>query len=167
MEGSDRLDPRQQFVIMLRNAMGTDERNNANTKMRNWLTNLMIYADFNAIAQQFVQFYYQTFDTNRAGLAGLYRDQSMLTFETSSVQGVASITEKLGALPFQKVQHQIATFDAQPSSGDGIVVLVTGALLVDEEQKPMNYTQCFKLQPDGAGSYFVLNDVFRLIYSAQ
>jgi hypothetical protein len=34
--------------------------------------------------------------------------------------------------------------------------------LVDEEQKPMNYTQCFKLQPDGAGSYFVLNDVFRL-----
>ncbi|KAJ5494037.1 Nuclear transport factor NTF-2 [Penicillium fimorum] len=124
-------------------------------------------ADFNAIAQQFVQFYYQTFDGNRAGLAGLYRDQSMLTFETSSVQGVAAITEKLSALPFQKVQHQIATFDAQPSSGDGIVVLVTGALLVDEEQKPMNYTQCFKLQPDGAGSYFVLNDVFRLIYSAQ
>ncbi|KAJ5793547.1 hypothetical protein N7457_000146 [Penicillium paradoxum] len=139
-------------------------------------------ADFNAIAQQFVQFYYQTFDENRAGLAGLYRDQSMLTFETSSVQGVGAITEKLGvrrppppppnarppgALPFQKVQHQIATFDAQPSSGDGIVVLVTGALLVDEEQKPMNYTQCFKLQPDGQGSYFVLNDVFRLIYSAQ
>ncbi|KUM59528.1 hypothetical protein ACN42_g7610 [Penicillium freii] len=87
-------------------------------------------ADFNAIAQQFVQFYYQTFDGNRAGLAGLYRDQSMLTFETSSVQGVSAITEKLSALPFQKVQHQIATFDAQPSSGDGIVVLVTGALLV-------------------------------------
>ncbi|OQD63782.1 hypothetical protein PENPOL_c009G04578 [Penicillium polonicum] len=129
--------------------------------------NFVKMADFNAIAQQFVQFYYQTFDGNRAGLAGLYRDQSMLTFETSSVQGVSAITEKLGALPFQKVQHQIATFDAQPSSGDGIVVLVTGALLVDEEQKPMNYTQCFKLQPDGAGSYFVLNDVFRLIYSAQ
>jgi hypothetical protein len=30
----------------------------------------------------------------------------------------------------------------------------------------MNYSQCFKLQPDGAGSYFVLNDVFRLIYPA-
>jgi hypothetical protein len=37
---------------------------------------------------------------------------------------------------------------------------------VDEEQKPMSYTQLFKLQPDGAGSYFVLNDVFRLIYAA-
>ncbi|OJJ61094.1 hypothetical protein ASPSYDRAFT_42955 [Aspergillus sydowii CBS 593.65] len=123
-------------------------------------------ADFQGIAQQFVQFYYQTFDSNRQGLAGLYRDQSMLTFETSSVQGVGAIIEKLGALPFQKVQHQVATLDAQPSSEQGgILVLVTGALLVDEEQKPMNYTQTFQLQPDGAGSFFVFNDIFRLIYN--
>ncbi|KAJ5683305.1 hypothetical protein N7462_006470 [Penicillium macrosclerotiorum] len=134
---------------------------------------LMVFdiKDFTDIAQQFVQFYYQTFDANRQGLAPLYRDHSMLTFENSSVQGAGAITEKLGdllqqSLPFQKVQHQIATFDAQPSSENGIIVLVTGALLVDEEQKPMNYTQLFKLQPDGAGSYFVLNDVFRLIYAA-
>ncbi|KAL2868289.1 nuclear transport factor 2 family protein [Aspergillus lucknowensis] len=146
---------------------------------------------FADIAQQFVNFYYQTFDANRAGLAGLYvclwpqslqnlgeyrrvnsleiqqRDSSMLTFETSSVQGVNSIMEKLGGLPFQKVQHQVATLDAQPSSDQGgILVLVTGALLVDEEQKPMNYTQTFQLLPDGAGSYFVFNDIFRLIYNA-
>lgn len=30
----------------------------------------------------------------------------------------------------------------------------------------MNYSQSFQLLPDGAGSYFVFNDVFRLIYSA-
>ncbi|CAN9174146.1 unnamed protein product [Alternaria alternata] len=29
-------------------------------------------ADFNAIAQQFVEFYYKTFDGNRAGLGALY-----------------------------------------------------------------------------------------------
>lgn len=40
------------------------------------------------------------------------------------------------------------------------------SIQVDEEQKPMSYTQCFSLQPDGAGSFFVLNDVFRLIYAA-
>ncbi|KAB8229938.1 Nuclear transport factor 2 [Aspergillus alliaceus] len=122
-------------------------------------------ADFQSIAQQFVQFYYQTFDSNRASLAGLYRDQSMLTFETNSVQGVANITEKLTSLPFQKVAHQVGTLDAQPSNQDGgILVMVTGALLVDEEQKPMNYTQTFQLLPDGAGSYFVFNDIFRLVY---
>lgn len=27
----------------------------------------------------------------------------------------------------------------------------------------MNYTQVFQLLPDGEGSYFVFNDVFRLI----
>ncbi|EED19177.1 nuclear transport factor NTF-2, putative [Talaromyces stipitatus ATCC 10500] len=125
-------------------------------------------ADFSSIAQQFVQFYYKTFDEGRANLAALYRDNSMLTFENDAKLGTAAIIEKLTELPFQKVQHQVATLDAQPSSeSGGILVLVTGALLVDEEQKPMNYTQAFQLLPDGAGSYFVYNDVFRLIYSAS
>ena len=34
-------------------------------------------------------------------------------------------------------------------------------LQVDEEQRPMSYTQVFQLMPDGQGSYFVFNDVFR------
>lgn len=71
----------------------------------------------------------------------------MLTFETNQSQGVAAIVEKLqvGAtgyfgvsradrkqgLPFAKVQHRVATVDAQPAGNDGsIIVLVTGALLV-------------------------------------
>jgi hypothetical protein len=35
---------------------------------------------------------------------------------------------------------------------------------VDAEQNPMKYTQCFQLLPDGQGSYYVFNDVFRLVY---
>ncbi|OJJ71897.1 hypothetical protein ASPBRDRAFT_43269 [Aspergillus brasiliensis CBS 101740] len=119
-------------------------------------------ADFQNIAQQFVQFYYQTFDSDRQQLAGLYRDNSMLTFETSSQMGVAPIMEKLMGLAFQKVQHQISTLDAQPSVNGSIIVMVTGALLVDEEARPMNYTQTFTLSPEG-GSYYVFNDIFRLI----
>ncbi|PWY92504.1 NTF2-like protein [Aspergillus heteromorphus CBS 117.55] len=120
-------------------------------------------ADFQSIAQQFVQFYYNTFDTNRETLAGLYRNESMLTFETSSMMGVQPIMEKLLGLSFQKVRHEIATLDAQPSVNSSIIVMVTGALLVDEEARPMNYTQTFTLSPDGSGSYFVYNDIFRLI----
>ncbi|EEP82528.1 nuclear transport factor 2 [Uncinocarpus reesii 1704] len=119
--------------------------------------------NFNEVAQQFVQFYYKTFDENRAGLSALYRAESMLTFETTSIQGAASILEKLTTLPFQKVAHQVSTLDAQPTNTGGIVVMVTGALLVDEEAKPMSYSQTFQLLPDGAGSYFVFNDIFRLI----
>lgn len=37
-------------------------------------------------------------------------------------------------LPFQKVQHRVDTVDSQPSNEQGaILVLVTGALMVGEE----------------------------------
>ncbi|OJJ85679.1 nuclear transport factor 2 family protein [Aspergillus glaucus CBS 516.65] len=122
-------------------------------------------ADFRNIAEQFVQFYYNTFDNARGNLSGLYREHSMLTFETESLQGSGPIAEKLISLPFAKVAHQVSTLDAQPSNEQGgILVMVTGALLIDEEQRPMNYTQTFQLQPDGSGSYFVFNDIFRLVY---
>lgn len=52
--------------------------------------------NFVEIAKQFCDFYYQTFDADRKQLGPLYRDQSMLTYESSSVQGVAAILEKLG-----------------------------------------------------------------------
>ncbi|KAI4136990.1 MAG: hypothetical protein L6R39_007522 [Caloplaca ligustica] len=134
-------------------------------------------------AEQFTQYYYSTFDADRSNLAALYREQSMLTFESTAVGGTAGIVEKLTSLPFTKIKHQVATLDAQPSNEQGgIIVMVTGALLVsprptssienaqsdasqvDDEERPMNYTQVFQLLPDGAGSYFVFNDMFKLIY---
>ncbi|KAJ3500763.1 hypothetical protein NLJ89_g9645 [Agrocybe chaxingu] len=122
-------------------------------------------ADINAIAKQFVDFYYSTFDSNRAGLAPLYRDHSMLTFEGTPTQGVASIKEKLEGLPFSKVQHKVTTLDAQPSSPNvaSLIVSVTGLLLVDDSENPLNFSQVFQLIPDGS-SYYVFNDIFRLNY---
>ncbi|KIX08284.1 uncharacterized protein Z518_02940 [Rhinocladiella mackenziei CBS 650.93] len=123
--------------------------------------------DFLAIAQQFVEFYYKTFDSDRTQLAALYRNNSMLTFEKDPFQGTQSIIEKLTNLPFQKVQHRVDTTDAQPSNETGgILVLVTGALMVDDQPQPMSYVQVFNLVPEG-GSYFVQNDVFRLVYAAS
>uniref|UniRef100_A0A060T529 Nuclear transport factor 2 n=1 Tax=Blastobotrys adeninivorans TaxID=409370 RepID=A0A060T529_BLAAD len=119
--------------------------------------------DFQNLAQQFTNFYYETFDKDRSQLGNLYRDQSMLTFETSQVQGAKDIIEKLTSLPFQKVAHRISTLDAQPASPNGdVIVMVTGVLLIDEEQNPQRYSQVFHLMPDG-GSYYVFNDIFRLV----
>ncbi|TWU75957.1 Nuclear transport factor 2 [Metarhizium rileyi] len=122
--------------------------------------------NYEEIAKQFIEFYYNTFDSDRKSLASLYRDNSMLTFESASSLGANNIVEKLAGLPFQKVKHQVSTLDAQPSNSDGgIIILVTGQLLVDEEQRPMNYTQSFQLSRDGAsGQYFVYNDIFKLVY---
>ncbi|KAH7185763.1 uncharacterized protein B0J16DRAFT_140407 [Fusarium flagelliforme] len=121
--------------------------------------------NFEEVAKQFIEFYYNTFDSDRKGLAALYRPNSMLTFESASVLGAEAITEKLVSLPFQKVKHQISTLDAQPSNDQGgVIILITGALLIDEEQNPMNFSQTFQLHRDAQGQYYVFNDLFKLVF---
>ncbi|KAK4158385.1 hypothetical protein C8A00DRAFT_28664 [Chaetomidium leptoderma] len=128
----------------------------------------MAAVDFPGIAKQFVEHYYTTFDTDRKNLATLYRENSMLTFESVQQLGVNNITEKLVSLPFQKVKHQFAEPDAQPSPSGGIIILVTGQLVrrdfqVDDESRPLPYSQVFQLCQDANGAWFVFNDVFKLV----
>ncbi|KAG0736444.1 hypothetical protein G6F57_011500 [Rhizopus arrhizus] len=119
-------------------------------------------ADINTVAEAFVKFYYQTFDSDRSSLRSLYRNESMLTFEGAPVQGTDMIVEKLVSLPFQKVAHKISSCDAQPSGPSGnIVVTVTGLLIVDDSPNPLMFCQTFQLVAEG-GSYWVCNDIFRL-----
>jgi hypothetical protein len=35
---------------------------------------------------------------------------------------------------------------------------------VDEEQRPMNYSQAFQLVQDAQGQWFVYNDIFKLVF---
>jgi hypothetical protein len=71
--------------------------------------------------------------------------------------------QKLGALPFANCQHRVASLDAQPSVGGGILVFVTGQLLPEGETNPLKFSQAFHLVPVG-GSFVVTNDLFRLNY---
>jgi len=118
-------------------------------------------SDPQAVGTEFVKFYYQSFDSNRASLDALYTDSSLLTFEGAQISGKQAIMEKLVGLPMQKVAHQVETMDVQPSPS-GLLVYVTGALMVDDSPAPMKFSQVFHLLPNGQGSYFVQNDLFRL-----
>eukprot|EP00188_Purpureofilum_apyrenoidigerum_P004679 Plantae.Rhodophyta-Purpureofilum_apyrenoidigerum.ctg5466.p1 GENE.Plantae.Rhodophyta-Purpureofilum_apyrenoidigerum.ctg5466~~Plantae.Rhodophyta-Purpureofilum_apyrenoidigerum.ctg5466.p1 ORF type:complete len:129 (+),score=22.36 Plantae.Rhodophyta-Purpureofilum_apyrenoidigerum.ctg5466:229-615(+) len=121
---------------------------------------------YQQIGEAFVKHYYSTFDTNRANLGGLYQQNSMLSFEGQTFMGVESIVQKLVSLPFQRVRHEVTSYDAQPvvaSQPNSILVLVSGHLLVDEENNPMKFSQIFHLLPSAGGNgYFVHNDMFRL-----
>mmetsp|Transcript_92223 Transcript_92223/g.298269 ORF Transcript_92223/g.298269 Transcript_92223/m.298269 type:complete len:125 (-) Transcript_92223:77-451(-) len=120
-------------------------------------------AAFQQVGEQFCQQYYQIFDTNRAGLAPLYGEQSMLTFEGEQFQGAAAIAQKLASLPFQKVRHQIVKCDCHPNpSENGVIIFVTGNLMVDDNQNPLKFAQVFYLKNGPTGSYFCQNDLFRL-----
>ncbi|KAJ9054994.1 Nuclear transport factor 2 [Entomophthora muscae] len=118
--------------------------------------------DIEQVATEFVNYYYNTFDTNRQALGSLYRETSLLTFERNKYAGVAQISEKLTTLPFQKVRHNVTALDVQPFMQTGaIVIKVSGALLVDEETNPIQFSQAFILIPEG-GSFYVQNDIFSL-----
>lgn len=121
-------------------------------------------ADINAVSKSFTDFFYQTFDTNRAGLASLYREGSMLSWEGQQFLGPQNIVEKLTSLPFARVQHRVISVDAQPGAqANTVFVLVTGQLLIDDETNPHFYTEAFTLVGDGANSFYVFNDTFRLV----
>ncbi|GAV73520.1 NTF2 domain-containing protein [Cephalotus follicularis] len=122
--------------------------------------------DPESVARAFVLHYYTTFDANRAGLANLYQDGSMLTFEGQKIQGSQNIVAKLTNLPFQQCQHSISTVDFQPSGpAGGMLVFVSGNLQLAGEQHALKFSQMFHLMPTAQGNFYVLNDIFRLNYA--
>ncbi|KAK9173237.1 Nuclear transport factor 2 (NTF2) domain protein [Cryptosporidium meleagridis] len=123
--------------------------------------NINLNPQFDQIGKQFVQHYYQTFQTNRPALGGLYGPQSMLTWEDTQFQGQANIVNKFNSLNFQRVQFEITRVDCQPSPNNGSIVFVTGDVRIDDGQ-PLKFSQVFNLIPSGNGGFMIFNDLFRL-----
>ena len=67
----------------------------------------------------------------------MYSNESMLTYEAEQYLGAQQIMSKLNTLPTLK--HTIKTFDAQPTTNNGIVAFVTGELSIDGGQ-PLAFT---------------------------
>eukprot|EP00486_Rosalina_sp_Unknown_P005912 CAMPEP_0201569990 /NCGR_PEP_ID=MMETSP0190_2-20130828/12017_1 /ASSEMBLY_ACC=CAM_ASM_000263 /TAXON_ID=37353 /ORGANISM="Rosalina sp." /LENGTH=125 /DNA_ID=CAMNT_0047993007 /DNA_START=130 /DNA_END=507 /DNA_ORIENTATION=- len=119
--------------------------------------------DPNSIGKAFCGHYYSTFDSNRAHLASLFSDKSMMTYEGSQHQGQSSIMEKLTKLNFKQVKHDAKTMDVQPSGAGGLLVIVTGDIFVDGGKNGIKYSEVFHLMKNG-NSFFIHNLVFRLNY---
>ncbi|EFJ44675.1 hypothetical protein VOLCADRAFT_76233 [Volvox carteri f. nagariensis] len=117
-----------------------------------------------AVGNAFLDYFYNLFATNRAALASLYQDSSLLTFEGAKFQGQQNIINKLTTMPFQKVAVQRDTVDIQPSISGGILIFVTGKLMPEGESIPLKFSQAFHLMPTPASSFVVTNDMFRLNY---
>merc|ERR1711997_856161 len=123
--------------------------------------------DLNAIGKAFVEHYYTLFDGNRLQLADLYQDTSMLSYENEQYAGKKDIMAKLcNGVFFRKIQHIPKTLDVQPSGANGLMIMVTGELTVDEEPNPIKYGQMFHLLPTDTTMkrFWLHNDIFRLNY---
>lgn len=77
-------------------------------------------SDPSAVGNEFVKYYYATFDSGRQNLAALYRPESMLTFEGQQFQGAENIVEKLAVSFVFLISNLFAlTILSEPSFPEG------------------------------------------------
>ncbi|GAB1517320.1 nuclear transport factor 2 [Rhizoctonia solani] len=116
----------------------------------------------NDIPKQLTEFYYSALSREKGQLGNIYRTDSALTWEGTKHEGVAAIMEQHMRFA-EGVQFNTVTRDFQ-ICGDKMVVLVTGQLITEAGANPVHFSQAFTLAADGAGGFYVLNDLFRLNY---
>ncbi|KAH7833496.1 hypothetical protein Vadar_006930 [Vaccinium darrowii] len=109
----------------------------------------------------FLKHYYSTFDTNRPGMAQLYRENSMMTFEGQKFKGLQNIVNMFNSLPLPVCHHDISTVDCQPyGPPGGMLAFVTGTLNVPGQEHPLKYSEIFNLIPI-QDTFYVLNAILR------
>jgi len=57
------------------------------------------------IGQQFVQAYYNTMQTNKAGLINFYGQQSQMNYNASECNGFKEIQDQIESFGFQKIAY--------------------------------------------------------------
>ena len=113
-------------------------------------------------AQQFIQTFYTTFDTNKFDIINFYQAPSTLTFEAWTATGQEEIMGRLQTTSFQRTVHQVSSMDCQIVQGSAMVIInVYGRLTIDDDQ-PIIFTESFILC-QAEGNWFILNDIMKLV----
>ena len=122
--------------------------------------------NFEEVSKAFTQHFYMTFDTNREGLASLYTDQSLMTYEGTQIMGQAAIMNKYRSLGFNQAKHNIKTQDAHPNplQPNAVIVFVTGDLQIEGQEYPMKFAEVFHLVQTGGMCRPVMSFVFTFCF---
>ena len=118
---------------------------------------------FQEVGQGFVGQYYQFFSTNRPSLAGVYRPNSLMTWAGQQMQGADAIMERFSTLAFNQAQFKTEDIDCHPSVSGGVIVVVNGEVLIEGEEHPLKFNDVFHLALDQANSWYISNQLFRII----
>jgi NTF2-related export protein 1/2 len=124
-------------------------------------------------AETFVKsIFYEIFDSKRAEIHRVYREQSIVCWNGRPLGGLSTIVNFFQSLP--TTQHVIESFDCQlmPIPGqdalNSIMIEVVGKVSY-AKGKPQSFSQTFILTRDpianidGGRQYFVASDIFRFI----
>ncbi|CBZ24401.1 ntf2-like [Leishmania mexicana MHOM/GT/2001/U1103] len=117
---------------------------------------------FEEVGVGFVQHYYNFFANQRDQLAGIYRPNTLLTWQKEQVQGVDAIMARFANLGFTEAAFKQDSVDCQPSMSGGVIVIVNGEVKLRDEQHSLKFNDFFHLAQDN-GQWYVSNQVFNLV----
>lgn len=112
------------------------------------------------IGSEFVKYYYNLFDTDRAQLQKIYTPESTAIWEGQKCYGRDQIMAKITGLPIQRIQREITSHDHQIVANTYIMTTVIGQLSVDNDPI-MGFQQSFILKSSDS-SWVCINESFRL-----
>lgn len=117
---------------------------------------------FQEVGASFTQHYYNFFSTSRTQLAGVYRANTLLTWQSEQIQGAEAIMARFANLGFSEAQFKTDSLDCQPSLSGGVLVVVNGEVLLKDERHPLKFNDCFHLAMDN-GQWYVSNQIFNIV----
>jgi len=123
---------------------------------------------YNQLAQEFVNLYYSTYDTNIQNLAYFFKPDSLLTFIDEEIVGFNNLYHRLvNHYGVYKIAHEVTSFSAQPLGNEALFIQVFGNLRANDHiyNTPVqSFTETFVLHRDIAtSSYFIHNTIFKIL----
>lgn len=123
---------------------------------------------FDQVGKGFVGQYYPLYGANRASVAGVYRENSLMTYQGRQLQGVTNIMTFFAEnVTFNAANFQAEDVDCHPTQGNGVLVVVNGLVAVEGETRPIRFNDTFILATDAAGAWYVSNQIFRTLGAVQ
>ncbi|KAG5510317.1 hypothetical protein JKF63_07645 [Porcisia hertigi] len=117
---------------------------------------------FQQVGTGFVDHYYTYFSTQRSQLAGIYRPNTLLTWQREQMQGVDAIMARFSNLGFTEAAFKQDNVDCQPSISGGVMVVVNGEVKLKDEQHSLKFNDVFHLAQDN-GQWYVSNQIFNIV----
>jgi hypothetical protein len=121
---------------------------------------------FEQVGRGFSGQWYQCIAGNRAQLAGVYRNNSLVTWCNDRFQGIDQIMTKLVSLQFNQSQWKADEVDCQPRNDGGVLVVTNGQVRIDGEEHALRFNDVMILQQDQQG-WHIANQIFRILGGAD
>jgi ketosteroid isomerase-like protein len=119
---------------------------------------------FEVVGRGFIEQYYAIFGSDRSQCAGIYRDNTLMTYAGQQMQGVTAIMEYFrDVMTLGTCQYLPLDIDCHPTASGGVLVVVNGEVKIDGENHSLMYNDTFYLSQDEQGNYYVANQISRIL----